>query len=615
MPDIIRLLPDSVANQIAAGEVIQRPASALKELLENAIDAGATNIKVIIKDAGKTLLQVIDNGCGMSENDARMCFERHATSKISKAEDLFSIRTMGFRGEAMASIAAIAQVEMKTKRHEDETGVLMVIEGSELKTQESCACADGTSIAIKNLFFNVPARRNFLKSNAAETRHIIEEFQRVALAYPAIAFSLFHDGNEVFSLKESNERQRIANVFGSNYNERLVPVNEETTILTLSGFVGKPEFAKKTRGEQYFFVNKRFIKDGYLNHALVTAFEEMLPKDCYPSYFIHIHIDPAKIDVNIHPTKTEIKFEDERSVYAIMKAAVKRSLGKFSIMPTLDFEQETTFNVPLSKLNETPRQPVIQVNKNYNPFSEESASKNGGSQTQHRTMRPGDWSKLYEGLENTNATPLSNKKIDFSVSAAEVLADLNEHCFSQLKGKFLVVQQHDEIILIDQQAAHERVLYEKYIGALTSKPLPSQQDLFPQAIEFTAEDFVLLKEIEPDVRIMGFDVREFGKNTFVIHGVPAGVESGNLKRVLEDILEQFKHNVTTYRNNKTESVAKALAKSLALKSGTVLTPKEMKKLAIDLFSCANPDYSAYNKPVYSRITFEEIEKRFTNYSY
>ncbi|HKR04019.1 MAG TPA: DNA mismatch repair endonuclease MutL [Bacteroidia bacterium] len=611
MPDIIHLLPDAVANQIAAGEVVQRPASALKELLENAVDAGATNIKVIVKDAGKTLLQVIDNGCGMSGTDARMCFERHATSKIKKAEDLFAIRTLGFRGEAMASIAAIAQVELRTKRMGDETGISIIIEGAALKSSESCATADGTSVSVKNLFFNVPARRNFLKSNAAETKHIIDEFQRVALARPEISFSLFHDGNEIFNLKESNLRQRIANVFGANYNERLVPVNEETTILNVSGFVGKPEFAKRTRGEQYFFVNKRFVKDAYLNHAVMTAFEEMLPKDCFPSYFIHIDIDPSKIDVNIHPTKTEIKYEDERSVYAIMKAAVKQSLGKFSIMPTLDFEQEQTFNLPLSKMNEMPKPPSITVDKTYNPFRGTETSQRN---FQTKKIQREDWSELYKGLDELNIAEqpaATHNKINFSVSAAELIEDLHESCFSQMQSKYIVVQKHDELLVIDQRSAHERVLYEKFMSAFSSKPLTSQQDMFPQPVEFTAEDFLYLNEMEPEIRRMGFDIREFGKNTFVIHGIPSGMEAGNEKRVLEDLVEQFKHNVTSFRNDKTTSVAKTLSKSLAVKPGTYLASKEIKQLALDLFKCENPNFTAYGKPVFFTVTTAEIEKRFT----
>ncbi len=612
MPDIINLLPDAVANQIAAGEVIQRPASALKELLENSVDAGATNIKVIIKDAGKTLLQVIDNGCGMSTGDARMCFERHATSKIKKADDLFAIRTMGFRGEAMASIAAIAQVEMKTKRYEDETGIAIVIEGAELKSEESCACSNGTSLSVKNLFYNVPARRNFLKSNAAETKHIIEEFQRISLARPEISFSLFHDGNEVFNLKEGNLRQRIANVFGSNYNERLVPVSEETTIMNLSGFVGKPEFAKKTRGEQYFFVNKRFVKDGYLNHAVTSAFEEMLPKDCFPSYFIHIDIDPSKIDVNIHPTKTEIKYEDERSAYAIMKAAVKQSLGKFSIMPTLDFEKEPTFDLPLSKLNEIPKLPQITVNKNYNPFR---TSEETGRTFSSKKINQSDWNNLYKDLDEfaiTENTAATSNKINFTISMSEMIEELNENCFSQLQSKYLIIQKHLELLIIDQKAAHERVLYEKYISALHAKPLSSQQDLFPRTIEFTAEDFVLLKEMEPEVRMMGFDIREFGKNTFVVHGIPMGMDAGNEKHVLEELIEQCKHNVTEFRNDKAESVAKALSKSLSIKHGKNLSSREIKQLAVDLFNCTNPNFTAGGKPVFFKLTTDEIEKRFTN---
>jgi DNA mismatch repair protein MutL len=344
MSDIIQLLPESVANQIAAGEVVQRPASAVKELMENAIDAGANKIQLILKDAGKALIQVIDNGCGMSVTDARMCFERHATSKVRKAEDLFAIRTMGFRGEAMASIAAIAQVEMKTRRHEDELGTLIEIEGATLTKQEPVATPEGTSICIKNLFFNTPARRNFLKSNPAEMRHVIDEFQRVSLANPAIAFSLHHDGLEIFRLPSSALKQRIVHLFGNNYNERLIPVEEETTIINLKGFIGKPQFAKKTRGEQFFFVNNRFIRDAYLNHAVNKAYEELLAEENFPLYVLFIDIDPAKIDVNVHPTKTEIKYLDEKSIYAIIHSAVKRSLGRFNISPTIDFDQETAFS-------------------------------------------------------------------------------------------------------------------------------------------------------------------------------------------------------------------------------------------------------------------------------
>ncbi|MFI5220267.1 MAG: DNA mismatch repair endonuclease MutL, partial [Bacteroidia bacterium] len=512
MPDIINLLPDAVANQIAAGEVIQRPASALKELLENAIDAGADSITVIIKDAGKTLLQVTDNGCGMSARDARMSFERHATSKINKAEDLFAIRTKGFRGEALASIAAIAQVELKTKKQEDETGTSIVIEGAELKSDNRCSCADGTSVSMKNLFYNVPARRNFLKSNASETKHLIDEFERVALIHPEISFSFFNDGNEVFNLKRANVRQRIACVFGEIYIERLVPVEEDTTIMKVNGFVVKPEFAKKTRGEQYFFVNRRFVKDGYLHHAVMAAFEELLPKDTFPSYFLNIEIDPSKIDINIHPAKTEIKFEDERSVYAIMKASVKQALGKFSIMPTLDFEQERAFTIPMSKMNEIPKPPSIKIDKNYNPFK--SASLPAGvfkGKKNYEQNEQRQWTELYKGIEHlTLPQPesSSNTKLSFEQSFAEIIEKLGENNFRQLLNKYVVILFPYELLVVDQQAAHERVLYERYLPAAHSKPLHSQQNLFPQAIEFTAADFVLLKEIEPEIKQMGFDLHE-----------------------------------------------------------------------------------------------------------
>lgn len=612
MPDIIKLLPDAVANQIAAGEVIQRPASALKELLENSIDAGAANIKVIIKDAGKTLLQVVDNGCGMSSRDARMSFERHATSKISKAEDLFAIRTKGFRGEALASIAAIAQVELKTKRQEDETGTCIVIEGADLKSEESCACTDGTSFMMKNLFYNVPARRNFLKSNAAETRHIIDEFQRVALIHPEISFSLFHDGNEVFNLKESNLRQRIVNIFGSNYNERLVPVDEETTIMKITGYIGKPEFAKKTRGEQYFFVNRRFVKDGYLNHAVTGAFEEMLPKDSFPSYFLDIEIDPSKIDINIHPTKTEIKFEDERSVYAIMKAAVKMALGKFSITPTLDFEQEPSFTIPLSKLGEIPKPPSITVNKNYNPFKTESipVTKFPGEKS-FKHQGTGNWNELYKGMEEVTLMQIETAaKINYEHLPADAINELHEHCFRQLHHKYITVVQPHEILVIDQQAAHEKVIYDKYAAATKLKPMHSQQNLFPHAIEFTMADFVLLKEIEPEIKLMGFDLHEFGKNTFVVHGIPAGIDAGQEKRILEEIIEQFKNNSSDFRNNKTENIIRTLSRTLAVKAGQLLTSHEMKQLATDLFRCPHPEHSATGKKIFIRLGAEQIEKFF-----
>lgn len=614
MSDIIQLLPDSVASQIAAGEVIQRPSSALKELLENSIDSGATRIQVILKDAGKSLIQVVDNGCGMSITDARMSFERHATSKIRKAEDLFSIRTMGFRGEALASIAAIAQVEMKTKKIGDETGTFLVIEGSDLKTQEKCSCADGTSISVRNLFFNIPARRNFLKSNAAETRHLIEEFQRVALAHPQISFSMHQDGSEIFRLPAGNLRNRIANIFGANYNERAVPVEETTSAMNISGFILKPEFAKRTRGEQYFFVNTRFIKDAYLNHAVTGAFEDLLPKDSYPSYFLNMDIDPAKIDVNIHPTKTEIKFEDERLVYSIMKATVKRALGKFSIVPSLDFEQETSFNIPLSKISDTPKPPIISVNKNYNPFSLKTES----GHTSPPSFSPGKstagWEKLYQGIDELISTEKAKvevpSKLNFESTFYDEIEALLENSFSTFGNRHLMVHRGHEILFIEKQAAQERIFYEQYISIARENKHHSQQDLFPQTIEFTSSDFVLLKEIENEIRQLGFDIREFGKNTYVIHGIPSGTEITEAKSLFEEVLEDFKHHSYDFRNNKFENIARSLARGHSLKSHDTISAKEIKQIALSLFKCSIYEYTPSGKKIFVKLNADDVNKLF-----
>ncbi len=596
MKDIIRLLPDPVANQIAAGEVIQRPASAVKELMENALDAGATQVQLIIRDAGKSMIQVTDNGSGMSETDARMCFERHATSKITSAEDLFAIRSMGFRGEALASIAAVAQVELKSRRPEAETGTLIEIEGSAVVRQEPCACQPGTSIIAKNLFFNIPARRNFLKSNASETRHIVEEFQRIAIARPDVAFSMHHDGFEVFRLKPGNLKQRLVGLFGANYDERIVPVNEETTILNLSGFILKPEFSKKTRGEQYFFVNNRFIKNGYLHHAVSDAFENLMPHGAFASYFLFMEIDPARIDINIHPTKTEVKFEDEKSIYAILRAAAKRSLGKFSITPSLDFDQETSFNIPVRMYNEVPKLPVINVNPGYNPFKDQQ-----GPPVKPRTD---GWEKMYEAalrrdmggnapalLPETPATPVCR-------------------VIGQLNNSLIVALLNSELILIDQQAAHERIIYERNSERLTHQPQVSQQELFPQTMQFTHADFVLMQELQDDIRKLGFDIREFGANTFVLNGIPSGIEKGKEKDLIEGILESYKNFNAHLRNQARENLLRSVAYNLSVKPGKPLEQREMQQIADDLISCRQPGLSPAGKPTFITITTQEIEKKF-----
>jgi DNA mismatch repair protein MutL len=616
LSDIIQLLPDSVANQIAAGEVVQRPASALKELIENAIDSGADKIQVLIRDAGKSLIQVIDNGCGMSMTDARMCFERHATSKIRKAEDLFAIRTMGFRGEAMASIAAIAQVELKTQRYEDELGTCLRIEGSEIISQEPIACPPGTSISVKNLFYNTPARRNFLKGNSVEMRHINDEFQRVALANPEVFFTLHHDGNEVFHLPKGSLKQRIIHLFGNAYNQKLVPVEENTSIIELKGYIGKPEFAKKTRGEQFFFVNNRFIKDPYLNHAVMNAYEEVLSPDSFPLYVLFIDIDPSKIDINVHPTKTEIKYQDEKAIYAIIRSAVKRSLGKYNISPTLDFNQETGFSQMITqKAHEDIVPPSIAFNPDFNPFSpgrterEIPFLRNSG---EDRTSVSKNWGSLYEIVQPEQSRQSGmelegNRHIEID---NQVLKVLGKQIF-QLHNRFIISQIKSGFMLIDQQAAHERILYERYHQHLENRQGASQQSLFPQTVTLNTSDFELVKELLPDIHALGFQIRTFGKNTFIIEGIPADIGT-NISEVemLEHLIEGFKNNQSALKLNRRDSLARALARNTSIKAGLALSVDEMNLLIDELFACEMPNTSLSGKPVISTFTLEELLLRF-----
>ncbi len=617
MSDIIQLLPDAVANQIAAGEVVQRPASAVKELVENAIDAGADKIQLILKDAGKALIQVIDNGCGMSLTDARMSFERHATSKIKKAEDLFAIRTMGFRGEAMASIAAIAQVELKTRRHEDELGTCILIEGSEVISQEACSANTGTSISVKNLFYNTPARRNFLKSNPVEMRHIIDEFQRVSLANPQIFFSLHHDGQEVYHLPASLLKQRIVHLFGNNYNQRLVPVEEDTSIIKLHGFVGKPEFARKTRGEQFFFVNNRFIKDAYLNHAVFTAYQELLPDECYPMYVLFIEIDPSKIDINVHPTKTEIKYQDEKSIYAIIRSAVKRSLGRYNITPSLDFDQENSIEHLITpKPFEEIVAPTIAFNPDFNPFAAEKkvnrelppAFRSSG---EYRSSPiPQNWDTLYEISKRESPVQQTlHDEPNIEVDEQEITKSSERQLF-QIHNRFILSQIKSGFMLISQQAAHERVLYERFLQQLQSHSGVSQQSLFPQSVTLNSSDFELLKELLPDVRALGFDIREFGKNTVVVEGIPADLNNVGEEQLLEQLLEGFKNNLAILKLDKRDNLARSLARNAAIKSGTKMSLEEMNLLIDQLFACQMPNLALNGKPVISTFTLAELIERF-----
>ncbi|MDF2431041.1 MAG: mismatch repair protein MutL [Mucilaginibacter sp.] len=616
MSDIIQLLPDAVANQIAAGEVVQRPASAVKELIENAIDAGADKIQLIFKDAGKSLIQVIDNGCGMSLTDARMSFERHATSKIRKAEDLFAIRTMGFRGEAMASIAAIAQVELKTRRHEDELGTCIIIEGSEVLSQEACSSNTGTSISVKNLFYNTPARRNFLKSNPVEMRHIIDEFQRVALANPQVFFSMHHDGQEVYHLPASTLKQRIIHLFGNNYNERLVPVEEDTSVIKLRGFVGKPEYARKTRGEQFFFVNNRFIRDAYLNHAVLMAFKELLPEDTYPLYVLFIEIDPAKIDINVHPTKTEIKYQDEQTIYAIIRSAVKRSLGRYNITPSLDFDQENSIeHLVTPKPFEEIVAPTITFNPDFNPFDSDKAITRDTpvlrSNGDYRSSPiPQNWDTLYE-ISRKEVTIQQQMHSEKSIEVDEQeINKPSERQLFQIQNRFILSQIKSGFMLIGQQAAHERILYERFLQQLQNHSGVSQQSLFPQSVTLNSSDFELLKELLPDIKALGFDIREFGKNTVVVEGIPADLNNASENEILEQLLEGFKNNQAILRLDKRDSLARSLARNGAIKAGTRMSLEEMNLLIDQLFACQMPNVALNGKLVITTFTLNELLERF-----
>lgn len=606
LPDIIQLLPDNIANQIAAGEVIQRPASAVKELLENAVDAGADEIKLIISDAGKALVQVIDNGKGMSITDARMAFERHATSKIRNIDDLFQIKTMGFRGEALASIAAVAQVELKTKREEDETGTYIEIENSVVKNQEPIAFNKGTSIAMKNLFFNVPARRNFLKSNTAELRHIVDEFIRVAMAFPGIFFSLTSNGQEVFHLDKGTFKQRIVQILGNSYSAKLVSVQEETDYLNIYGFVGKPETAKKTRGDQYLFVNNRFIKSAYLNHAVMNAFEEMIAKDSYPMYALFIDLNPGHLDINVHPTKQEIKFDDEKIVYAFVQSAVKHALAQFSITPTLDFELDVSIQQldAISKPLTEEKKSSAAASSLYQTFTQ----KNQAHFIEHKSDLK-HWKDFYEApAEPQSTVPTQQQTLHQKPSAEDEPA--HENNFLQIHNAYIVVQNDQGYLLIHQQNAHERILYERFVNALKGKPVAAQQSLFPSTIELAASDAVLLQELIPDLQLLGYQLEPFGNNTFVIQATPADLEQGNERVAIEKMLEQFKHFSVDIKFSKKEKLMRSLALQQSIKAGIILSRKEMQSLTESLFACETPNATPNGKPTYMLFRKDEMDKLF-----
>lgn len=615
MSDIIHLLPDHIANQIAAGEVVQRPASVVKEMLENAIDAGATKIELIIKDAGRTLIQVIDNGKGMSATDARMSFERHATSKLRKAEDLFAIMTMGFRGEALASIAAVAQVELKTKREEEELGTQIIIEGSEVKEQVPCACATGTSIAVKNLFFNIPARRNFLKSDNVEYNHILEEINRIALIHPEVALSIYNNGKQTLTLTATTNKLRIIALFGNSYQSKLIPVDEKTQNMHITGFIVTPDGARRTRGDQYFFVNKRYIKHNYLHNAIDRAFSGTIPQGYYPGYFISIEIDPSFIDINIHPTKTEIKFEDEKLMYGFLHSCIKKTIGVNSLTPSLDFEQEQYFSIDDMPKDYIPKAPTLNLNADYNPFSNPNPPKISSSSTpqsrpDHQYSLKCDSQQQYlDDYSNSTTTTISTPVQSMLDITTDVYED-NEKALFQFNRKYIVTKIKSGILLIDQQSAHERILFERYLSQFDNSTVSIQQTLFPQTLSYSASESELIKELSQELFRLGFDIQEFGQNTFIVNGTPTNIEDGDVKGIIDGILENYKNNLITQRLDKEINVALSMARCTSIKQGDSLSMVEMQNIIDELFACEASDISPTGKKTTVTINDEQLKRLF-----
>jgi DNA mismatch repair protein MutL len=624
MSSIIQLLPDHVANQIAAGEVVQRPASVVKELLENAVDAKATDIKLIIKDAGKSLIQVIDNGVGMSITDSRLCFERHATSKIRHAEDLFSLHTKGFRGEALASIAAIAHVEMKTKQEQEELGTHIIIEGSKFVSQEPSVLPKGTSFSVKNLFFNIPARRNFLKSETVEQRYIVDEFQRVAMAHPNIHFTMYHNGSEMFNLPISNFRQRIVNIFSGKTNEKLVPAKEETEIVNLHGFIGKPEFSKKNRGEQFFFVNSRFIKSGYLHHAVMAAYDGLLKDGAQPSYFLYLDVPPHTIDINIHPTKTEIKFDDEHALYAILRSAIKHSLGQFNVAPILDFERDPNLDTPYQYQNKEAEYPSIQVDRQFNPFSDDTksiAEQIGGKPSKSfasfsnykKPETQSSWESLYVGLKQAGQDiaemTFENDAVTSSLFEENEIEQEVKRTY-QIQKKYIVSPIKSGMVIINQKRAHERVLYEEFLTNMTVHQASSQQMLFPLQLYYSSAEIELIAELKSSLETTGFIFETINEDNVLISGLPVNVSESEISIVLEELLSDLQDGIPDSSFSQNDTIAKSMAKSLAVKTGTYLTEKEQENLVHNLFGCKEPNVSPFQKPTFITMSVEDLDKKF-----
>lgn len=607
MSDIIQLLPDAVANQIAAGEVIQRPASVIKEIVENSIDAGSSEITILVKDAGRTSIQVIDNGFGMSETDARLSFERHATSKIKAASDLFCIQTKGFRGEALASIAAIADVELKTKNNDSELGTFIHIKGSEVVRQEHIACETGSNFLIRNLFYNVPARRKFLKKNTTELRHIINEFQRVALAHTEIHFILNHNDTELYNLPSANLRQRIVHVFGKNMNQNLIDIDISTTLINIKGFIGKPEHARKTYGEQYFFVNHRYMKHPYFHKAIMSTYEKLLALDSIPSYFLFLEINPESIDINIHPTKTEIKFENEFAIFQIIQASVKEALGKFNIVPSIDFNTDGMINIPIPHRNQYAKLPEIDFNKDFNPFNMEQNSsanrpKSFDSANFHKEPVDSNWTNAYEGLKNTESI---EEESLFSRQAENV-----ERQIFQFKNKYIMLPVKSGLMLIHQRRAHERILYEKFIQVIQNSEQTVQQQLFPIELELNTEEYSILLAILKDLNQIGFELNDIGKNTINITAIPAFLEDVSIEEIMDRFIEEFKSETFSVEHFSKENLARMLSKSACIKSGMRMNSFELQQIVDELFACSSPNYTIDNKLIISILNADKIENLF-----
>lgn len=598
---IIRVLPDNVANKIAAGEVVQRPASVVKELVENAIDAGATQIKIIIKDAGKSLIQIIDNGKGMNALDARLCFERHATSKIIEAEDLFKLSTKGFRGEALASIAAVAQVELKTKQTETETAIQITIEGGKFINQTECQAPVGTSFTIKNLFFNIPARRNFLKSDQIELKHIIDEVERIAIPHINVHFIVQSNGNEILNLPATNTIGRIKSLIGSYIQKELVPLAEDAQYIKISGYVSLPHYCLKTKKEQFFFVNNRYVRNPFLNHAIYEAYKDLISFQSHPRYFIFLELDPANIDINIHPTKTEVKFTDDKTAYLLLCSTIKRAIAKGAASDSLNFETETAFNTQIINPSKNITAPVISVNPSYNPFNSQN------NQQQNSKVNKQQWEKLFTGFTDNLPTE-NNTKTQTAITTIE--NETKEFSVFQMNKKYIVTTYNQNILIVDQQRAHERIVYEHYLNSTIDNRINSQQILFAEQFEVSANDFVLIEQLLPEFKLMGFDLEIFGKNSFIIKGIPSDLTDFNIKQTIDFILESYKINTIDSKIDRHDNLSRAIAKSTSIKYGKVLQELEMKQLLMSLFNCENPLYTANGKFIMMEIENTEIEKFF-----